>query len=129
MGPLPCPYSDTIVVNIFDQSGNGTIDTPYGYNMTVPDIVMDTYSSGVGNDTTISNYFDIQWRRYQTNSLPDLNNGSKFLIGAFRPMQSLVLNAAIQPVEGLIVDTVNGGIGLRNRKSAFDVGSDFCPKK
>lgn len=82
--------------------------------MTVPDIVMDTYSSGVGNDTTISNYFDIQWRRYQTNSLPDLNNGSKFLVGAFRPMQSLVLNAAIQPVEGLIVDTVNGGIGLRN---------------
>ncbi|PVH77956.1 hypothetical protein DL98DRAFT_636645 [Cadophora sp. DSE1049] len=114
MGPLPCPYSDTIVVNVFDQSGNGTIDTPYGYNMTIPDIVTDVYSSGIGNDTTISNYFDIQWRRYQTNSVPDLNNGSTFLVGSFRPMQSLALNGAIQPVEGLIVDTINGGVGFRN---------------
>ncbi|KAK0124034.1 hypothetical protein ONS95_009020 [Cadophora gregata] len=114
LGPLPCPYSDTIVVNVFDQNGNGTVDTPYGYNMTIPDIVMNTYSSGVGNDTTISNYFDIQWRRYQTNSVPELNNGSTFLVGAFRPMQSLALNSAIQPVEGLIVDTINGGVGFRN---------------
>jgi hypothetical protein len=29
-------------------------------------------------------------------------------------METLILNNAFQPVEGLIVDTVNGGIGFRN---------------
>jgi len=29
-------------------------------------------------------------------------------------MESLVLNNTFQPVEGLIVDTVNSGIGFRN---------------
>ena len=43
----------------------------------------------------------------------DYNNGSTYLIGAFRLMQSLVLNDAIEPVEGLLVNTKTGGIGFR----------------
>ncbi|KAL5315720.1 hypothetical protein ACEPPN_016590 [Leptodophora sp. 'Broadleaf-Isolate-01'] len=113
-GPLPCPYSNTIIVNVFDQSGNGTVDMPYGYNASIPDIVTEIYSSGVGNNTTISNYFDIQYRRYQSTVDPTVNNGSKFLVGTYRQMQSVVLNDAVQAVEGLIVDTVNGGVGFRN---------------
>lgn len=89
---------------------------PYGYNASIPDIVTEIYSSGVGNNTTISNYFDIQYRRYQSTVDPTVNNGSKFLVGTYRQMQSVVLNDAVQAVEGLIVDTVNGGVGFRNRK-------------
>ncbi|KAL2062708.1 hypothetical protein VTL71DRAFT_5780 [Oculimacula yallundae] len=112
--PLPCPYSNTIVVTKLDQIGNGTIDVPYGYNNSIPDVITQTYSSGIGDDSTISNYFDIQYRRHQSTIDPEVNNGSKFLVGTYRQMQSVILNDAVQAVEGLIVDTKNGGIGFRN---------------
>jgi hypothetical protein len=72
------------------------------------------YTSGVGNDTTISNYFDIQYRRYAVMSDPDYNNGSSFLIDSFRSMGTKALDNTIEPVEGLVVDTVQGAIGFRN---------------
>jgi hypothetical protein len=43
-----------------------------------------------------------------------INNGSDFLIGDYRQLTSLLLNDKIEAVEGLIVDTHNGGIGFRN---------------
>jgi hypothetical protein len=33
---------------------------------------------------------------------------------AFRPLKSVVLDNMVEPIEGLIVDTVNGSIGFRN---------------
>ena len=113
MGPIPCPFSDTIA--IFSSDGNWyNYSYPYSYDMAIPKVVMDTYSSGVDNTTTISNYFDIEWRRYLTTSDNDYNNGSTYLVSSFRNMESLILNNATEPVEGLIVDTKKGGIGFRN---------------
>ncbi|CZR56720.1 uncharacterized protein PAC_06609 [Phialocephala subalpina] len=112
--PGPCPFSDTIAIATIDSNGDGKYDFPNGYSISVPSVVSDAFSSGVGNDTTISNYFDLQWRRYVTTEDEIYNNGSKYLIGAFRQMSSMVLNNATEPVEGLVVDTVNGGVGLRN---------------
>lgn len=88
--------------------------SPYGYDINIPQIITDIYSSGVDDKTTISNFFDIQWRRYLTTSNDNSNNGSTFLVSAFRNMESLILNNATQPVEGLVVDTIHGGIGFRN---------------
>jgi hypothetical protein len=82
--------------------------------MGIPQVVKDVYDSGVDNKTTISNYFDIQWRRYLTTSSDTFNNGTTYLVGSFRNMDSLILNNATEPVEGLIVDTQKGGIGFRN---------------
>jgi hypothetical protein len=98
---------------------NGTINWNYprGINIDIPKVITDTYSSGTNDATTVSNYFDIQYRRYMTTVEKEpleINNGSIFLVGAFRNMQSLVLNNAQEPVEGLIVDTITGGVGLRN---------------
>ena len=115
-GPVPCPFSDTVA--IISSDGNWFNYTyPYGYDINVPQVITDIYSSGTNDNTTISNYFDIQWRRYQVTSdlsSTSLNNGSSYLVSAFRNMQSLILNKAVQPVEGLLVDTINGGIGFRN---------------
>jgi hypothetical protein len=113
---IACPFSDTVAISTSNSSWVG-MDYPHGYNITIPQIITDIYSSGSNDNTTISNYFDIQWRRYQiTSDLSSLviNNGSSYLVSSFRNMQTLVLNNAIQPVEGLIVDTVSGGIGFRN---------------
>jgi hypothetical protein len=131
-GYLPCPFSDTVVIQATGSDGNGTVDFPYGYDISIPEVLRDVYSSGVGNNTTISNYFDIQWRRYVTTSTvgstnKDWNNGSSYLVQGFRLMQTMALNNAIQPVEGLIVDTVNGGIGFRNHTvpPGFQFGAEW----
>lgn len=112
---IPCPFTDTVaLITTSTSTGNGNITFPYGYDLTMPAILSDIFSSGTKNDTTVSNYFDIQWRRYQTTRDPSLNNGSTYLVGAFRPYSTMALNNALQPVEGLILDTINGRIGLRN---------------
>ncbi|OCK73509.1 hypothetical protein K432DRAFT_430554 [Lepidopterella palustris CBS 459.81] len=110
----PCPFSDT--VSIVTTYPNGTIsyDYPYGVDLSIPKTVLDTYSSGTDSETTVSNFFDIQWRRYTTTNDDLYNNGSSYLVGAFRNMESLLLRNTVEPVEGLVVDTVNGGIGFRN---------------
>lgn len=90
---------------------------PYGYNITIPQVLTDIYSSGTNDNTTISSFFDIQWRRYRLTrdqSYEHINNESAYLVSSFRDLQTLALNNAIEPVEGLVVDTVSGGIGLRN---------------
>jgi hypothetical protein len=87
---------------------------PYSYDRSIPQIVTEIYSSGVDNTTTISNYFDIQWRRYLTTSDYNFDNGTAYLVSSFRNMDSLILNNNTEPVEGLIVDTIRGGIGFRN---------------
>jgi hypothetical protein len=121
--PVPCPFTNNVA--IISTNGNSVnASYPSGYNILIPKIILDIYSSGVGNVTTISNFFDIQWRQYKVkadrnvNSDSDFtfNNGSNYLVGAFRGMQALGLNNAVEPVKGLIVDTVNGGIGFRNRR-------------
>ncbi|KAE9364574.1 hypothetical protein N431DRAFT_388781 [Stipitochalara longipes BDJ] len=113
--PIPCPFSDTVEITTFNETGY-TISLPYGYDISIPQIILDTYSSGVGNDTTISNFFDIQWRQYMITADPSkiFNNGSSYLVEAFRGMQTLGLDNSVEAIEGLVVDTVSGGIGFRN---------------
>jgi hypothetical protein len=113
-GPTPCPFSDTVSIVTTFPNETVNYDYPNGYDTSVPDIIKTIYSSGTDNGTTVSNYFDIQWRRYMTTSSSLINNGSQYLVSAFRSMESLILNNARQGVEGLVVDTVSGGIGLRN---------------
>jgi hypothetical protein len=42
------------------------------------------------------------------------NNGSAYLVGTYRNVQSLILNNATEVVEGLVVDMIKGGVGFRN---------------
>lgn len=114
-GPAPCPYSGNTVILDFDGSSY-TFEYPYGYNTTVPQIVRDIYSSGTQNEkTTVSNYFDIQWRQYNLGHQSYLDNGSFYLVADYRSVTSLILdNNAITPVEGLVVDMQTPGIGFRN---------------
>ena len=117
--PRACPYSNSIVI-INGTYGNLSTALPYGYNTTLPRILEEIFSSGTLHDTTVSNVFDIQWRQWTTRSSKHINNGSTFAVGAYRPMQALILNNATEVVEGLIVDTVNGGIGFRNHTAPLN---------
>ena len=98
-GPAPCPYSGNTIILSWDGLSY-TFDMPYGYNTTVPQIIRDIYSSGTEDaKTTISNYFDIQWRQYTSQQNEQKNNGSAYLVADYRSISSLLLDNAIKPVE------------------------------
>jgi len=109
----------------FDDDGlSGQVNYPYGYHIDVPMILREVYSSGTHNRSTISNYFDIEWRRFlKTKTIgPPLsyNNGSEYIVGSSRVMESLAFTDDFLAIEGLIVDTKSGGIGFRNHTVPSD---------
>ena len=115
--PIPCPYSGFEAVVHY----NGTsmsYDYPSGYNNTVPAVLHDIYSSGTRlAATTVSNFFDIQWRQYGravTDYSVKLANGTEYLIGKYNAILSFFWDEGVHIVEGLVVDTQTGALGFRN---------------
>ncbi|KAK2875962.1 hypothetical protein FQN49_001483 [Arthroderma sp. PD_2] len=109
----------------FDQNIH-TINTGIPHNIT------EVFSSGTVN-TSVSSLFDIQYRAYSQYSstysrrnYPALN-GSLYTAGKFQPLQLHILNEGIELIEGLIVDTKNGGVGFRNHTipPPTDVGAEW----
>lgn len=114
-GPAPCPYTGDQVVLSDNGEGlewsfpNGTMTSK------VPDIVRQIYSSGtIGTRTTVSNFFDIQWRQVGLFSQRFMDNGTAYPVDQFRMVDSLVLDGSYKIVEGLVVDALRGGVGFRN---------------
>ncbi|KAF2819009.1 hypothetical protein CC86DRAFT_398941 [Ophiobolus disseminans] len=99
---------------------------PDGYNTSIPFAYQNIWSSGLGAlAPTVSSSFDIQWRspnllqqdesgKIRTSSGVQMNNGSAFLVGGYRNLHTVVLRNNIEVYEGLIVNTINGGVGFRN---------------
>lgn len=111
--PKPCPFSNPGIATV-NKTGDLTFDYPHGYNATVPQSVIDIFSSGVVDSETVSSFFDIRWRTTVAMQDIHINNNTDFRVGAYRNLQSLALGNRIDVVEGLIVDTVSGGVGFRN---------------
>ncbi|KAJ9413285.1 hypothetical protein QL093DRAFT_2594955 [Fusarium oxysporum] len=111
---VPCPYtSDVTVIETDGLSSNcsllGTIDPA------VPDILREIYTSGTRYErTTISNYFDIEWRQTTTQYDRQLNNGTPVASGIYRRLETISLLDGARAVEGLVVDAREGRIGFRN---------------
>lgn len=65
----------------------------------------------------MSGAFDIQFRTWTVLRDVDykqIDGGEPYAGGSYRTIESLILSNKTQAVEGLVVDTVRGGIGLRN---------------
>ncbi|KAK4166991.1 hypothetical protein QBC43DRAFT_256825 [Cladorrhinum sp. PSN259] len=109
----PCPYSNTEVVYIDRPDRGGfTVELPNGYNTSVPNEPREIFSSGtVGS--TVSNFFDIEWRQVTRQTSPSLNE-TELSVGMFRPLDTLILQDRYRLIEGLIIDAKAGGIGFRN---------------
>ncbi|KAE9366335.1 hypothetical protein N431DRAFT_386647 [Stipitochalara longipes BDJ] len=111
--PRPCPFTSTEEVVVWSPT-NVSYKYPSSYDLNIPQVITDIYSSGTEDVTTVSNYFDIQWRQYLTVNNTDYNNNSLYTVGTFRNMDSVLLDNKYEPIEGLIVDTVKGSIGFRS---------------
>jgi hypothetical protein len=124
--PAPCPYSDSVVI----ITPNSTTDSihynyTYGYNITLPGILVDIFSSGTSTNTTpstVSNSFDIRWRQLNTDQDELYQNGSTFFQGTYRQIETLIEDDVVKVVEGLVVDAKSGGLGFRNHTLPSGVG-------
>lgn len=88
-------------------------------------MLAELYQSGLSDQQpSVSSFFDIQTRQY---SYGHSNQKKPYLVDAFRYLTSVVLDNAIEPFEGLVVDTVNGGIGFRNHTAPVtsDLGAEW----
>lgn len=119
---VACPNSFSNVT--FFSNSTGNYYNVRKYDTQVPKYVVDAFQSGLSDfNKSVSSIFDIQARYYswsRESEEPDPkepNNGTKYPVSAFRPIQSLVLEDQVTLVEGLIVDMVNGGIGFRNHSA------------
>lgn len=112
----PCPYTEGTVVASQSRTGTISCSSQESLNTTVPSILKDIYSSGTKlTRTTVSNFFDIEWRQMSTQYSRLYNNGSDDApAGTFRQLQSFALEDNYVVVEGLVVDAKNGGVGFRN---------------
>lgn len=110
---VPCPY--TVGKAVYEVDSLGTTCSTDDLDMKVPDVLRSIYSSGTkALRTTVSNFFDIEWRQMTTNYNRFYNNGTYMPAGTFRHLQSFTLEEEPLVVEGLVVDAANGGIGFRN---------------
>ncbi|KFY21955.1 hypothetical protein V493_06962 [Pseudogymnoascus sp. VKM F-4281 (FW-2241)] len=91
-------------------------------DLRIPHNVTEVFTSATAN-STVSSIFDIQYRSFKHDSTAyepaedneyPLQNNSLYTVGTMRTLQSLILNNKIELIEGLVVDTINGGIGFRN---------------
>jgi len=91
---------------------------PQGLRANVPQAVLDAFSSGTkGVHTTVSNFFDIEWRQLTwaifSREKP-LYNETMYSSGRYQQIDSSILADTYKVVEGLVVDAKDGGLGFRN---------------
>lgn len=135
----------------FNHSNNLTKGTPdSGYYTWSNDNYTDPYISSripwntteiftnATIDTTVASIFDIKYRTFTNHmnttrpavneSTPWIDQGRLRTKGRFQFYQSLILNDRLEAVEGLIVDTISGGIGFRNHTLPTGSGSETGSK-
>lgn len=119
---LGCPNSPNNVTIVSNETGD-YVQADW-YSSHVPQDVIDVFQSGLSTmNKTVSSVFDIEWR-YYTLSQPDdqdgalpIDNGTAYPIGAYQHISTITMDDEILLVEGLIVDTRDGGIGFRNHSA------------
>lgn len=101
-------------MNATNQFG---VEDPY-INTTIPANISEIFRSATSRDgNTLTGAFDIQYRTWSM--IPDISaasidKGAAYSVGRFRSLGSLLMRNETLVLEGLIVDTVNGGVGFRN---------------
>ena len=86
------------------------------WNTSIPENITRVFSTRT-DGTTLSSPFDIQFRTWNVAVDDDRNTidrGQSYSQGSYRSLDSLILHNKIEALEGVIADTVDGGVGFRN---------------
>jgi hypothetical protein len=86
------------------------------FNSSIPANLTDIFSSATSN-TTLSGAFNIQYRTWAVtvdSNQHMVDRGLPYPISSYRTLDLVILHNKTEAVEGVVVDTVNGGVGYRN---------------
>jgi hypothetical protein len=115
-GVLPgqCPGTGTVIT----YADNGTTFSATivndDYDRRIPARLAALYQSGLTTQpASMSSFFDIEWRWYNTRKRDNMRNES-YLVDSYRPIANVIGDGGIKLIEGLIVDSRNGGVGFRS---------------
>ncbi|UNI23166.1 hypothetical protein JDV02_009001 [Purpureocillium takamizusanense] len=111
-GPDPCP--GTVKTQTCEKKGLAEVCLDVKFDRAIPSSLHDLFGGGAtAFSPSVSSVFDIQWRAYFNAT----DAGGKLgwaLRSAYRQITTLILEPDRHVVEGVIVDTITGGIGFRN---------------
>jgi len=123
MLPGQCPGTNTVI----EYADNGTLFEATiindDYDRRIPARLAALYQSGLKRQpASMSSFFDIEWRWYNTHERDNLENES-YVVDGYRSISNVIGDGDIKLVAGLIVDTKDGGVGFRNH--AVPVAADL----
>lgn len=119
---MNCPGSEGDYGSSYNRKGE-RVDNGGYISTTISKNITDAFTSATKESdyATIASIFDIQYRSFYNfgnatapSSGPWFDKGEPRTQGATSFFESMILNDDIKAVEGLLVDTVKGGIGFRN---------------
>lgn len=113
--PAQCPGTTVEIIT----SGNDTFMsaniTNDDYDTRIPHALAQLYQSGLAQQPeTVSSFFDIESRQYSYQLQDGMLDHEKYIVTSFRQLQNVILNDAIEPLEGIIANTKTGGVAFRN---------------
>ncbi|OQV00956.1 hypothetical protein CLAIMM_06385 [Cladophialophora immunda] len=105
---MDCPHSIYDDAAVRNQYINHTV-----INSTIPDVTREIFTSGTRTGT-VANPLDIQFRAYNLVNNMYVDNNATRAVGRLEVLPSMILNPGYHLVNGLILDAVKGGVGIRN---------------
>ena len=70
---------------------------------------------------TIASPMDIKYRNYYHVNDKYVDDNATYILGNLQPLETILLDNQYRLVEGLIIDTMNGGIGFRNHSVPLEL--------
>ncbi|KAK6365158.1 hypothetical protein LTR64_008821 [Lithohypha guttulata] len=130
--PLQCP--GTTVVIEYDEEydpidnvtllSNGTIPSGESYDTRIPETLGELYQSGLAlQPRSVSSFFDIETRQFTFRKQLNFGIDTPYTVDFFQYLKSVYLDNALQPVEGLVIDTISGGVGFRHHTAPVISGT------
>ena len=84
------------------------------YDRRIPERLAELYQSGLSSQpASVSSFFDIEWRWYNRHTRDNIQNNS-YLVDSYYPIATVIGDDDIKSIEGVIVDTRDGGVGFRS---------------
>jgi hypothetical protein len=134
---LNCPGLDLGSTAVNSTGENLTQIFHGAYVSEIPSNLTEIFTSATKVDGgTMSGFFDIQFRSFILRSASawdaylNISQGKRQTLASFHMCQSLILSERVDVVEGLLVDTIAGGIGIRNHTipSSAELGAEWEEK-
>lgn len=112
--PRQCPGTHTVISHADHSTPFNATIVNGDYDRRIPARLAKLYQSGLSSQpASVSSFFDIQWRWYnnrERNNMRDI----PFIVDSYRPIAPVIGDGDVKLIEGLIVDTRDGGIGFRS---------------